>query len=224
MLNDIKSTHMDKLWKPFLVLFLLGFLIVNWDSVSWIFNYKAVFGMVSKQFERQDIAAARDPVGNGGVRDEKDNEKETERPRPLPSPGVLQIPKLDVSAPLIFVSDTAVVQDTLAKGVVHWPESVLPGEKGQTFILGHSAPPNWPKIRYEWVFSKISRLSPGDEIFVSFDGKDYSFRVTRQIFLERGEEIPKNLESNKSFIYLITCWPPGKDIRRLAVEAELIQF
>lgn len=197
----------SKLWKPFLVLFLLSYLVINWDQVSWIFNYKAVSGMAGKIFEQEEAIAQELPV---------------KAENPGQKSGSLAIPKLGIAAPMVFVEETGQAQDALARGVVHWPESVLPGQEGQTFVLGHSAPPNWPKIRYEWVFSRISELNSGDEISVIFNDKKYSYVVTKQIFLEKGEDIPANPENGKSFIYLITCWPPGKDIRRLAVEAELI--
>lgn len=216
-----------KLWKPFIVFFLISFVIINWDSISWIFNYKAVSGMIGKTIEKQEVQIL--PNVSADSEDNSINNQSggavaavQENINYLPDPGVLEIPKLGVTAPLIFVEDPAIVQDTLAQGVVHWPGSPLPGQTGQSLILGHSAPPNWPKIRYEWVFSRISELNPGDEVKVSLDGRNYIFRVTRQIFLERGEEIPTHPDLGQSHIYLITCWPPGKDIRRIAVEAELI--
>lgn len=209
MFNNFKSNNITKLWKPFLILFLISFLVVNWNEISWVFNYKVVLGLTEKFFQREEVAVPQV------------SPKESKNSEPLQKSGLLEIAKLGITAPLVFVDETSQAQSALAKGVVHWPKSVLPGEKGRTFVLGHSAPPNWPKIRYEWVFSRISELKIGDEILITFNNKKYSYRVTKQIFLERGEEIPVNLEDEKSFIYLITCWPPGKDIRRLAVEAQL---
>ncbi len=137
----------------------------------------------------------------------------------------VQIPKLEIEAPLVFAAsqDTKIIANDLKIGVVVYPGSVEPGNPGQLMILGHSAPPGWPKIRYEWVFSKLGELKTGDEILVNFEKKQYRYQVTKQIFLERGEEIPlKNEQEEQSFLYLVTCWPPGRDLRRLAVEAILL--
>ena len=135
----------------------------------------------------------------------------------------MEIPKLGILAPLVFVEegqDEKDVSAALNRGVVHFPESVLPGERGQTIILGHSAPPNWPKIKYDWVFTRISELTEGDEIFVYFNQRKYSFLVSGKFFLDRGEEAPKLLTNSDNVLVLISCWPPGKDLRRIAVVAK----
>ena len=136
----------------------------------------------------------------------------------------IEIPSLEVEAPLVFIQDTnqESLKKGLEKGVVYYPGSAMPGEKGQIFILGHSAPAGWPKIKYEWVFSRIAELEPGEIIFLNYDHKQYHYEVKRKIFLEKGEEIPPP-EEGRSVLYLITCWPPGRDIRRLAIEAVLIK-
>jgi LPXTG-site transpeptidase (sortase) family protein len=134
----------------------------------------------------------------------------------------VQIPKLGVEAPLVFAAsqDAKIIAEDFKIGVVVYPGSAEPGDPGQLIILGHSAPPGWPKIRYEWVFSKLGDLKAGDEILVNFEKKQYRYQITKQIFLERGEEIPqKDQASLQSVLYLVTCWPPGRDLRRLAVEA-----
>lgn len=188
-----------KLYKPFFVLLLIGFLLFNWGEISWIFNHQALWAMLVSVLPKSDAPA------------------DIQVP---PKPDSLEIPILGVSAPLVFVEEADQVQDALERGVVHWPESNLLGEIGQTFVLGHSAPPNWPKIGYKGVFSRLSELKEGDEILIFTKGKSYIYRVARHIYLERGEEIPAN-EAGRASLYLITCWPPGQDIRRLAIEAFL---
>lgn len=137
----------------------------------------------------------------------------------------IEIAAIDITAPLVFAQSNQVknLTEDLKKGVVVYPDSALPGDRGEITILGHSAPPFWPKIRYEWVFSKLNDLKPGDEILLNFEGRQYRYQVTKKIFLDRGEEIKSESDQNSSqFIYLLTCWPPGRDLRRLAVEAMLV--
>ena len=112
------------------------------------------------------------------------------------------------------------MQKALNIGVVLFPDSVLPGESGQTIILGHSAPVGWPKIKYDWIFSRLNELTEGDEIIVYFNNRKYAYVVSRKVFLERGEEISEDgLTNDENMVVLISCWPPGKDLRRIAVEA-----
>jgi LPXTG-site transpeptidase (sortase) family protein len=120
----------------------------------------------------------------------------------------------------MLVENESQVKLALNKGVVLYPQSTLPGESGQTIILGHSAPANWPKIKYDWIFSRISDLEENDEIFLYFNQRKFSYYVKQKIFLEKGEELPGGLTGFKNTLILISCWPPGKDLRRIAVVAE----
>lgn len=151
---------------------------------------------------------------------------------PEPSPAFVPIAKgnsleivgLKIEAPIVIAGSTGIkdLSQNLNHGVVIYPGSAQPGQAGQLLILGHSAPPFWPKIRYDWVFSNLSNLQSGDEILVNLNQKQYRYQVTRKIFLDRGEQMPQNNETNSHRLYLITCWPPGRDFRRLAVEAVLV--
>jgi len=206
------------LFKYFLLVFVISALIVNWNHVSWFFNYKAVSGAVSSVLEETVAGANAIVEKNIGNKETKPALKSFE---PSDKENSIEIPKLGISAPLV-VQENATKADFLKllnQGVVYFPSSVLPGEPGQTIILGHSAPTGWPKIRYDWVFSKISELTQGDEIFVYFNHKKYIYHVTGQVFLERGEELSHPLTNSENMLILISCWPPGKDLRRIAVEA-----
>ena len=203
MKEDIK-----RLYKAFLFIFLVSFLIINWNDISWIFNYRVISQTISNFFQKDSPIESKMPETIEFEYSEQENS--------------LEIPKIEVLAPLIFVEDIDEVHKTLDKGVVHFPDSVLPGEKGQTIILGHSAPPNWPDINYDNVFTLLNELEKGDEIFVFFNHQKYNYLVERTIFLERGEEISEDsLTNSDNMLILISCWPPGKDIRRIAVEAKL---
>jgi len=207
--------EIKKLWKVFIVLFLTLFIIFNWNEVSWIFNYRVVSGLLSDFFKRSDKEGQKIDFHNDFADDRYDYyERENG----------LEIPKIGISAPLVFTATAGQkeIEKSLDAGVVHFPDSVLPGQAGQTVILGHSAPPGWPKIKYDWVFSRLNELVEGDEIFVFFNNRKYEYIVSRKVFLEKGEEISEeHLTNNKNVLVLISCWPPGKDIKRIAVEADL---
>jgi len=199
--------EIKRLWKVFIFLFLLIFVIFNWNQISWVFNYRTISGLLSDFSAKNEENVQRIDF-NGQEQYIKE--------------GSIGIPKLQVTAPLLFsdVSDEKEIEKLLDFGVVHFPDSVLPGKQGQTIILGHSAPVGWPKIKYDWVFSKLNELIEGDKIYVFFNNKKYEYIVRGKVFLERGEEIQEiDLTNSKNMLILISCWPPGKDIRRIAVEA-----
>lgn len=200
-------------WKPFLIVFLIFFLIINWQRVSWIFNYRVISGIFSDFFKKENLT-----INSNNSEDIKKNSPLFEYSEKENS---LEIPKIEISAPLVLVNSEKEVYKALDRGVVLFPSSVLPGESDQTIILGHSAPVGWPKIKYDWVFSRLNELEIGDEIFVYFNHQKYPYLVVKKIFLERGEEIPEDLTSSENMLILISCWPPGKDLRRIAVAATI---
>ena len=212
--------EIKKLWKVFIILFLVIFLIFNWNEVSWIFNYRAVSGLLSDFFKGSD----KEIVSDKEIQKiDLHNDSDDDRDDYYEKENSLEIPKIGVSAPLVFTetAEQEEIKKSLDVGVVHFPDSVLPGQAGQTIILGHSAPPNWPDIKYDDVFSRLNELEEGDEIFVYFEHQKYNYSVTDKFFLERGEEVPEYLTNSDNMLVLISCWPPGKDIRRIAVEAAI---
>ena len=203
-----KISRFKKFFKYFLFIFLIFLLIFIWNKISWVFNPKAFFRYLAYQFEKEIES------------EKKTLQKPTEGIQEIKKEDGIEIPKIEISAPLILVEQESQVSKSLDRGVVLFPNSVLPGKVGQTIILGHSAPANWPKIKYDWVFSEINNLETDDEIFVYFENKEFKYQVSKKIFLEKGGEFPKESGNSKKILILISCWPPGKDLRRIAIIAE----
>jgi sortase A len=194
--------------KYFLIFFLISFLIFNWQKISWLFHP----GYVLRVFSFYFFEKGKEKI------QPKEETKEQKKEEIYEKEDSIEIPKIKISAPLIVVGKEEEVKKALDRGVVLWPGSALPGEKGQVIILGHSAPQNWPKIKYDWIFSNLNSLQNGDEILIYFKKKKYVYRVEDKIFLNRGQELPKT-DPEKSVLFLISCWPPGKNFRRIAIEA-----
>jgi LPXTG-site transpeptidase (sortase) family protein len=199
------------LLKYFLIFFLISFLIFNWQKISWIFHPGYVLRTVSFYLFEKGKAEKVQQKEEQKIKEQKTEEFYEKEDS-------IEIPKIKISAPLIVVGKEEEVKKALDRGVVLWPGSALPGEKGQVIILGHSAPPNWPKIKYDWVFSNLNLLEKDDKILIYFRNKKNVYSVENKIFLNRGQELPKT-DPERSVLFLISCWPPGKDFRRIAIEA-----
>jgi LPXTG-site transpeptidase (sortase) family protein len=205
-----------KLLKPFILLFSINFLIFNWNSVSWIFNYRVILGAISDFSGKISgfFAEIGNKINSLGQIAQAENVNFFSRENSL------EIPKIGVSVPLIMAdSNEKDLEEGLNRGVVIFPDSALPGQIGQTIILGHSAPPNWPKIKYDWVFSRLNELEEKDKIKVYFNNREYNYYVKNKIFLEKDEEIPNYSIDPGNTLMLISCWPPGKNLKRIVVEA-----
>ncbi|OGZ77110.1 MAG: hypothetical protein A2280_01125 [Candidatus Staskawiczbacteria bacterium RIFOXYA12_FULL_37_10] len=208
-------------------IYLASFFVINWNDVSWIFNYRAVSGLVSDFFNPyptidassiNDIYFYPNHSQNAGQAVEQVKTTYTEKQN------TLEIPKLGISVPIIFSqsSDTKIIMQDLDGGVVFYPGSVYPGQIGQMVILGHSAPEGWPKIKHDWVFSDLGDLNHGDEVLISLNNKQYTYAVKQKTIIARGENVSSGAaNSNSNTLSLISCWPPGKDYQRIVVRAEL---
>jgi LPXTG-site transpeptidase (sortase) family protein len=132
------------------------------------------------------------------------------------------IPKIGVSAPIVTpqTNDTARLKKLLDSGAVIYPDSAGPGQTGQTILLGHSAPPGWPKIKHDTIFSRIAELSAGDKIIAVYNDKTYNYSVVNSQIIAKGGDISASAPTASSLV-LVTCWPPGRDLKRLVVEAGL---
>lgn len=185
--------------KIFVFCFIIVFLAINFGTIKRIFNYKIVYGGAAVVQSQEET-----PVREENVFIEK--------------PDSIEIPKIQIAAPLVFIEtyEKSAFGEALDRGVVHYPESSLPGEAGQAIFLGHSAPLGWPKIKYDWVFSDLNDLVAGDEIDIYFQNQKYVYFVQKKVILDKGEDLPGNLADG---LVLLTCWPPGADQRRMAVIA-----
>ena len=200
--------------KYFLIFFILGFLIFNWQKISFLFNPKVIWDFLTLKLE-QKKENENFSVEFPGKIETKDNFSQE-----IFFENKIEIPKIEVVAPVVLAKNEKEISSQLKKGVVLFPGSAFPGQKGATIILGHSSPPNWPKIMYDWVFTKLGYLQEGDEIFVYYNGKKYKYKVKEKVILKKGQEIPWK-DDFENFLILISCWPPGKDIKRMAVKATL---
>jgi len=204
--------------------YLLSFLVINWNDVSWIFNYREISGILGDFFnpypsiDAKTIQVAyfnsnQTASAIAGVKTNYTSKQNT-----------IEIPKILISAPIIFSvnPEKGSLEKDLNLGVVYYPGSVLPGQVGQIVILGHSAPPGWPKTRYEWVFSDIDKLTTGDIILINLNNKQYTYVVKQKSIIKKGADIPSSgFNANDNILTLISCWPPGKDYQRITVQAEL---
>lgn len=219
-----------KILKVALMLYFASFLVINWNDVSWLFNYKEVSGLVSDFFNpyptvdastmnayfypNHSSSSAKATEGQANIVETSYTDKQN----------TLEVPKISLSVPIIFSTSadkTAITKD-LDAGVVYYPGSVYPGQIGQIVILGHSAPPGWPTIKHDWVFTDLEKLEPGDAILIDLNNKQYTYIVRQKTIIQRGAEVPvDNFNADKSVLTLISCWPPGKDYQRITVQAIL---
>ena len=134
----------------------------------------------------------------------------------------MSIPKLGINGATVTIGG-----EDLAKSLIHYPGTALPGKVGNSVIFGHSALPLFfSPTNYKTIFSTLPKLQKGDEIIVNYDGITYKYVVETKF-----EVLPKDIQvleqnSDGSYISLIACVPPGdpRKPRRLVVIARLVPY
>lgn len=221
-----------RLLKFFLLIFLFSFLIFNlekviliWDKIIFYTNYKFISREISLFFEK--IFPFEKSLKEIELKRKEEDKKETIE---IKKENLIEIPKIKISAPLILGGieeinlDFQKLEKRLEEGVLLYPGSEI-GERGEAIILGHSAPANWPAKDYENIFSNLDQLEKGDKIFIYYEGKKYIYEVfEKKIFFPKDEEKILKIRNQKdSILILLTCWPPGKSIQRLAILTKLLK-
>ncbi len=143
----------------------------------------------------------------------------TQQTTQVPKSYSLSIPTLGIEAAIVSLKS-----EDLTKALVHYPQTALPGQIGSPVIFGHSTLPQFfdPK-NYKAIFSTLPKLKVGSDIFVTYDGIEYTYRVSKTFEVKPNELWVLRQDYSQKTIKVVTCVPPGTTLRRLIVEAELVK-
>jgi sortase A len=131
----------------------------------------------------------------------------------------IRIPKIGVDS---IVVEGVGVPD-LRKGPGHYPQTPLPGQKGNAAIAGH-------RTTYGAPFGNLDQLSPGDLIQIRTLQGSFRYRMTEQLIVKPTDvsvldPVPVNPDKPakgfKAMLTLTTCNPKYSAAQRLVVHAEL---
>lgn len=217
MKNDNFFTERDKtLGKVFFLIFLFFVLLINWNNISNLLSLKVAPELL-KQYVYNITSPEEISIFEYVIEEDFDS---------CSGGDGIVIPKIEVEAPIVIAHGTSEKEyrEALDKGVVLYPDGNTPENEGLTVLLGHSAPPGWPDVRYDGIFSEINELRGGDTIDICYNEKLYQYSVIEETESERfynvGDEVPPLYPDNKKReLVLMTCWPPGDSSGRMGVRA-----
>lgn len=134
------------------------------------------------------------------------------------------IPKININSQVLLNIDPYNKEEYLAalnQGVAQAKGSALPEDDGDIFLFAHST--NDPFISYyNAVFYLINKLTPSDEIYLFYQGKNYKYVVTETKIINPSEVQYLQTSEKKYSLTLMTCWPPGTTLKRLLVISHLV--
>ncbi len=139
----------------------------------------------------------------------------------------LIIPKINVDVPVVWNTKPDYnSQMTAMQGGVAWfgipGANSHPGQVGNTVLSGHSSNDVIDKGDYKFIFARLDHLVKGDSVFVNYQGKRYTYTVTRTEVVKPTQVNKLVYKTDKPILTLITCTPLGTSLNRLLVTAEQV--
>jgi sortase A len=136
------------------------------------------------------------------------------------------IPKINVQIPTVFDApggDEASIQGALENGVVHYPSTKLPGQKGNAAFFGHSSNNIFNKGKYKFAFVLLHKLKNGDTFYLTYNNTVYGYKViSTKIVPPDQVDVLYDIPGQSATATLITCDPPGTSLNRLVVVGEQV--
>lgn len=123
---------------------------------------------------------------------EKNEVRYVQRPEEGDCFGELYIPKLKATIPIYEGTN----DEELEKGVGHFSDSVLPGEKDNSVLSGHR----------DTVFRKLGEVGEGDLLIVKTSAGEFTYKVSKVRIVDKDDRtviVPKP----EATLTVTTCYP-----------------
>lgn len=179
------------------------------------------------QYNRLMIAQVKAYISPGSLQSQNLIVDPLQNTKVGPEPRLI-IPKINVDAPIVMGLTSLAesqVQNGLRDGVVHYPipgASSMPGEQGNSVILGHSSNDVFDDGNYKFIFVQLEQINAGDTFFVNYNSTRYTYKVSHKEVILPTQVDKLTLPSEKPQMILITCVPVGTALKRLIVYADQI--
>lgn len=233
-------------WLEWLVtsaaIFILLFFVLNWGSYSMLFKSKLdqLKGQVQNNPYIEELTSKNQhPASNDAKPLPIVNNTEVAK-KQIPSINLTIAPpddriiveRISQNVPIVRVSTEKLIQkdwgalekeiqEALQGGVVHYPGTLWPGDKGNVVLTGHSSYFPWDPGRFKDVFALLTQINIGDKVIVYHDQKAYTYQVyDKQIVTPDYVEVLAPTDEER--LTLITCYPVGTNQKRLVVFAKPI--
>jgi len=130
---------------------------------------------------------------------------------------MISIPKLKITDAIVSTNDY-----DLSKHLVHYQGTVVPPEKGNAVIFGHSTLPQLynPKD-YKTIFAYAHTLQIGDTITATVGKITYTYKIFKITVVDPEDTSVLAQEYDDSYLTIITCTPPGTIWKRLIIKGRL---
>ncbi len=142
-------------------------------------------------------------------------------------PNVLSIPSLQITAPIVYITEKgeAVYTEALGRGVVHYPGTAKPGEFGNVYLFGHSSDLPWSTGHYKTVFAALPQIQLGERVLLTNDqGEQFVYEVFEtKVVMPTDLSVLSQFENKEKLLSIQTSYPLGTALKRFIVLARMIE-
>lgn len=134
----------------------------------------------------------------------------------------IRIPSIGVKVPLVMsrtLTDKDVLE-VLAEGTVLYPNGVVPGRPGNTFIAAHSTGEPW-KGKYRFAFLRINELTRNNLIHIDWQNTRYTYRLVSSNIIDPDATTLVESTGQVPRVTLMACWPLWSTKQRMLVTGVL---
>lgn len=218
------------------LIFAISFVTLNWSAYSSILA--SYFNPTAQLAASQNLLGIVEQPELQQVLLDSSQKKKDSRPEypqieisVAPPDNRLIIPKIAKNIPIVLMEGELdlntlpgefedLVQKSLQKGVLHYPGTAEPGQFGNAFITGHSSYYPWDPGKYKDVFALLDQLEVGDQYYIYYKQRKYSYEVTEKKVVSPLETSVLEQPMDKKIATLMTCTPVGTAINRLIIVAK----
>ena len=137
------------------------------------------------------------------------------------------IPKINIDAPVVYGigADHDSQMKAMESGIAHFSipgANAVPGQVGNAVFAAHSSNDAFARGDYKFVFAQNEKLAKDDIIYMNYNSKRYTYKVTSMEVVLPSEVNKIQIQTDKPMLTLISCVPLGTAEKRLLVFAEQI--
>ena len=213
MLKRKEKNNKSQLIKVGSFLILLGMGIISTNIIINFINIQNEKDLIKEYYENEEYIVDVPVVEEEMPQEEPVEEKKEETKVEINYIAVIKIPKIGLEKGL---ASKGSYYNNVNRNIQILTESDMPDkEKGNVILAGHSGNSS---VSY---FRKLNKLENNDEVIISYNGKDYVYRMVNSYEIEKNgyAHILRNAE--KTTLTLITC--KHNTNKQLIVICELIE-
>jgi len=213
MLKRKEKNNKSQLIKVGSFLILLGMGIISTNLIINFINIQNEKDLIKEYYENEEYIVDVPVVEEEIPQEEPVEEKKEETKVEINYIAVIKIPKIGLEKGL---ASKGSYYNNVNRNIQILTESDMPDkEKGNVILAGHSGNSS---VSY---FRKLNKLENNDEVIISYNGKEYIYKMVNSYEIEKNgyAHILRNAE--KTTLTLITC--KHNTNKQLIVICELIE-